>query len=71
MDYVCSLCGEAAYYDGRCGDGPVLMCGCDKSGEYVDEGPRGGYYTNPKNARPIQGDSGAKNWGSGWRDNRD
>jgi len=29
-NYVCSYCGKGAYYDGRCGDGPVLMCGCDK-----------------------------------------
>lgn len=28
--YVCSYCGAAAYYDGRCGDGPVLVCGCDR-----------------------------------------
>jgi len=71
LNYECSSCGEPAYYDGRCGDGPVLMCGCDKTGEYVHEGSRGGYYTNPKNARPIPGDGLAKNWGSGWRDNRD
>lgn len=25
--YVCSACGKEAYYDGRCGDGPILMCG--------------------------------------------
>lgn len=28
--YKCNLCGAGAYYDGRCGDGPILMCGCDK-----------------------------------------
>lgn len=28
-DYFCSCCGASAYYDGRCGDGPILMCGCD------------------------------------------
>lgn len=28
-NYVCSVCGKSAYYDGRCGDGPILMCGCD------------------------------------------
>lgn len=27
MRYVCNKCGKAAYYDGRCGDGPILMCG--------------------------------------------
>jgi hypothetical protein len=26
----CSKCGEEAYYDGRCGDGHILMCNCDK-----------------------------------------
>jgi hypothetical protein len=32
------LCGASAYYDGRCGDGPILMCGCDKQKKwYVDE----------------------------------
>lgn len=51
-NYVCSVCGAAAYYDGRCGDGPILMCGCDK-GEWINDG-RGGYYDNPKNAQPVQ-----------------
>ncbi len=27
-DYECSTCGSSAYYDGRCGDGPILMCNC-------------------------------------------
>jgi len=27
-NYVCSCCGAKAYYDGRYGDGPVLMCEC-------------------------------------------
>lgn len=53
-DYVCSVCGAAAYYDGRCGDGPILMCGCDK-GEWINDG-RGGYYDNPKNAQPVKKD---------------
>jgi len=53
-EWVCSVCGEAAYYDGRCGDGPVLVCGCDK-GEWVDEGNRGGYYINPTGAKPVKG----------------
>lgn len=26
---ACSRCGTACYYDGRCGDGAVLMCNCD------------------------------------------
>lgn len=50
-NYVCSVCGAAAYYDGRCGDGPVLLCKCDE-GQWVNDG-RGGYYTNPRNAQPI------------------
>ena len=30
MRYSCSHCGAEAYFDGRCGDGPVLVCGCDR-----------------------------------------
>jgi hypothetical protein len=26
--YVCSNCGCGCYYDGRMGDGPILMCCC-------------------------------------------
>jgi len=56
--YVCSNCGAAAYYDGRCGDGPVLMCGCDKRGRRkVNEGSRGVWYTNPSGAHPVEGDT--------------
>jgi hypothetical protein len=54
-NYVCSHCGAAAYYDGRCGDGPVLMCGCDK-GRWVNDG-RGGYYTNPRNAQAVESEN--------------
>ncbi len=50
-NYVCSVCGAAAYYDGRCGDGPILMCGCDK-GQWINDG-RGGYFDNPRNAQPV------------------
>ncbi len=57
-DYVCSNCGAAAYYDGRCGDGPVLTCGCDKRGRRrVDEGSRGSWYTNPSGAQPVEGEN--------------
>lgn len=28
--YRCNHCGREAYYDGRCGDGPVAMCDCHK-----------------------------------------
>ena len=53
-NYVCSECGAAAYYDGRCGDGPILTCGCNKrKRRWVDDG-RGGYYTNPPKAEPIE-----------------
>jgi hypothetical protein len=51
-NYICSRCGAAAYYDGRMGDSPVLMCNCDK-GRWIDEGSRGGYYDNPTGAVPI------------------
>lgn len=27
MQWYCEHCGQPAYYDGRCGDGPILMCG--------------------------------------------
>lgn len=36
--FRCNKCGATAYYDGRCGDGPILMCGCDKS-EYSGRDP--------------------------------
>jgi len=56
-NYCCSHCGAAAYYDGRCGDGPILMCGCDKRGRrWVNDG-RGGYYTNPSGAQPVEGEN--------------
>lgn len=65
--YSCSVCGAEAYYDGRCGDGPVLTCGCNRRGRrYVDEGSRGGYYTNPSRAEPVEeyeGDDGG-DWGA-------
>lgn len=53
QEYHCSVCGAGAYYDGRCGDGPVLMCGCNK-GEWINDG-RGGYYANPTGARAVPG----------------
>lgn len=49
-NYVCSRCGSGAYYDGRCGDGPVLMCKC--VGTWVDDG-RGGYMHPRGNAKAI------------------
>ena len=57
-NYVCSNCGAAAYYDGRCGDGPVLVCGCDKRGSRkVNEGSRGTWHTNPSGATPVESDN--------------
>lgn len=53
-EYVCSNCGEEAYYDGRCGDGPVLICRCAK-GRWIDDG-RGGYYTTRNNAQAVRAD---------------
>ena len=52
-NYICSHCGAGAYYDGRCGDGPILMCGCDK-GQWINDG-RGGYYDNPTGAKAVEG----------------
>lgn len=36
--WSCSQCGTGCYYDGRCGDGPVLTCDCNKGTEgwYMD-----------------------------------
>lgn len=50
--YVCSHCGEPAAYDGRCGDGPYLVCKCSKATQWVDDG-RGGYSYNVLGAKPI------------------
>ena len=33
-DYVCSQCHKPCYYDGRCGDGQILMCDCAKLPPY-------------------------------------
>ena len=54
-NYVCSRCGASAYYDGRCGDGPVLTCGCDKIGPPAYDARMGSvdvYYPNA-DAKPI------------------
>lgn len=51
-NYVCSVCGEPAWYDGRCGDGPYLVCKCSTRGVWIDDG-RGGYMVYPNNAEPI------------------
>lgn len=53
-NYVCSQCGAPAYYDGRCGDGPVLMCECvsQRNTRWIDDG-RGGYAIYRGNPEPI------------------
>ena len=64
-NYVCSHCGEPAYYDGRCSDGPVLMCNCvsPRNTRWVDDG-RGGYTVNRYNAEPVEEDySDGGSWG--------
>lgn len=66
-NYECSVCGAGAYYDGRCGDGPILTCGCNR-GEYVKD-RMGGYYTNPTRAKPIK--SHDSFWGSRPRKTRE
>jgi hypothetical protein len=55
MEYICSNCGTPAGYDGRCGDGPYLVCECTspKNSYYVDEGSRGGYTVYLNDARPV------------------
>lgn len=54
-NYVCSNCGERCYYDGRCGDGPVLYCKCaaPENSYWVSEGSRGGYTEHLNGAHPI------------------
>ncbi len=69
-NYVCSNCGAGAYYDGRCGDGPILMCGCDKRGSrWVNDG-RGGYHTNPSGAKPVESDPRDVPYDSYWDNDR-
>jgi hypothetical protein len=58
--YECSNCGATAYYDGRCGDGPVLMCECRNKGRWIDDG-RGGYRDNPH--RPVPSNENNDRWG--------
>lgn len=52
MKYVCSNCGKECYYDGRCGDGPVLFCDCTKNSYWVND-RCGGYITYKNDAHPI------------------
>lgn len=62
--YVCSNCGAGCYYDGRCGDGPILYCECSRQGTWYNDG-RGGYMIYPNDARPVPGPEATtvlKNW---------
>ena len=59
-DYVCSNCGEEAYYDGRCGDGPVLICNC-RNGRWVNDGS-GGYQTTRNGAHAVRKDEYDDPW---------
>ncbi len=52
MKYTCSDCGSEALYDGRCGDGPVLVCDCRKKGHYA-------YGVFVTTAKPIPADEEA------------
>lgn len=65
MKYKCNKCGAEAYYDGRMGDGPVLICGCDE-GPWVDDG-RGGFHW-PTGAEPVEDKGRPK---KGWSPGRD
>lgn len=42
--HYCSNCGATCGYDGRCGDGPYLVCACanQENSEWINDG-RGGY----------------------------
>lgn len=61
--YTCSICGAGAYYDGRCGDGPVLTCGCDRIGSQYVKDRMDGYYTNPTGAKPVRDEGGRSTYG--------
>jgi hypothetical protein len=62
--YACNECGALAYFDGRCGDGPVLLCGCDRKGPVAYDsrigGGRGNAYHPAATARPVEVDSDYK-----------
>lgn len=63
----CSNCGQECYYDGRCGDGPVLICKCTKRKRWINDG-RGGYEVYANDAHPIEDDEW-DGWGD-WDDSR-
>jgi len=39
-DYVCDKCGVGCYYDGRMGDGAILMCKCNAAEDAYWAGDR-------------------------------
>lgn len=57
--YVCSVCGAAAAYDGRCGDGPYLTCECSRHTAWVPD-RCGGYTYNTLGAEPVPGVPGQR-----------
>lgn len=58
MNYTCSECGASCYYDGRCGDGPILTCGCDKKGPRLKDSRMGSvdHYYPKATAKPVNQD---------------
>lgn len=58
--YVCNICGSAAYFDGRLGDGPILTCGCKRlfSGPLITDTRCGTvtYSANAMGAAPVESD---------------
>lgn len=60
MRYVCSNCGEPCYYDGRCGDDPVLICDCIKESYWIND-RIGGYFVYKNNAHPVTWEEYIKN----------
>lgn len=67
-NYVCSNCGEAAYYDGRCGDGPVLTCNCVKRGRWINDG-RGGYMVYRNDPKAVDSEY-YESWDNPWENDR-
>jgi hypothetical protein len=48
---VCSNCGAAARQD--LPDNPTLICGCDRRRWFDDK--NGGYWSEPTDAKPVDG----------------
>ena len=53
MRYKCSQCGADTYYDGRCGDPPILICGCDEIGPTYYDGRCGDGPIVISDAKPM------------------